>query len=315
MATQTGISRETLVIEDKRGDSVFYRRPTIRECASFQSFPITYQFWGSTAQVRYKVIGNAVPPMMASAIARALLKKEGLSVPPTPDLSRSVSEAPSPVSLEPASGKRRGPNYPEGRKFRDHVPGSKGRGVRIDLANVVTEGLESDGELEVRWEARLILGSGKTVLVKTPTLTQSLRTLAASALSSEQRGVVDSFLYDLQAEVGKGMLDADGLQAAWSHRLMNPVTTPPSILSAVGRIVDRHFPEEGFRDQVAEIDPSLGVSVRRTIPVRAAAQLTGVAFIADSVTRGGNALDIREEFSRVESTRVPARGRRRLAVS
>ena len=80
MATQFNASRETMVIECKKGGKVCYRKPTVREAASLQCFPITYQFLGSETQ-RYKQVGNAVPVKLASALAKAILIKEGMKVP------------------------------------------------------------------------------------------------------------------------------------------------------------------------------------------------------------------------------------------
>lgn len=49
------------------------RAITIREAARLQSFPDTFHFYGSkTSQM--KQIGNAVPPLLAQAIAKAILK-------------------------------------------------------------------------------------------------------------------------------------------------------------------------------------------------------------------------------------------------
>lgn len=53
------------------------QRPlTIRECARIQTFPDNYRFHGNAASVTQQ-IGNAMPPMAASAIARHLQMLEG----------------------------------------------------------------------------------------------------------------------------------------------------------------------------------------------------------------------------------------------
>ena len=53
---------------------VFNRRYTVREIARIQSFPDNYLFGAIPIQSRYKVIGNAVPPIMGWVIAKALLE-------------------------------------------------------------------------------------------------------------------------------------------------------------------------------------------------------------------------------------------------
>jgi DNA (cytosine-5)-methyltransferase 1 len=49
------------------------RRYSVRECARIQSFPDDYIFEAIPLQARYKVIGNAVPPVLAWVIAKSLL--------------------------------------------------------------------------------------------------------------------------------------------------------------------------------------------------------------------------------------------------
>lgn len=50
------------------------RRYSVREIARIQSFPDDFLFSSIPLQSRYKVIGNAVPPVMGWVIARALIK-------------------------------------------------------------------------------------------------------------------------------------------------------------------------------------------------------------------------------------------------
>ena len=49
------------------------RRYSVRECARIQSFPDEYNFGSIPLQSQYKVIGNAVPPVLGWVIAKALL--------------------------------------------------------------------------------------------------------------------------------------------------------------------------------------------------------------------------------------------------
>jgi DNA (cytosine-5)-methyltransferase 1 len=48
------------------------RRLTTRECAALQTFPVDWEFSGKRID-RYRLIGNAVPPLVASCIANELL--------------------------------------------------------------------------------------------------------------------------------------------------------------------------------------------------------------------------------------------------
>lgn len=54
-----------------QNDMAGWRRLSVRECARLQSFPDTYNFTASASSA-YKAIGNAVPPVLAWNIARAV---------------------------------------------------------------------------------------------------------------------------------------------------------------------------------------------------------------------------------------------------
>ena len=56
---------------DKPDDVTYWRRLSVRECARLQTFPDDFEFPVSSSDA-YKQIGNAVPPVLAWHIARAL---------------------------------------------------------------------------------------------------------------------------------------------------------------------------------------------------------------------------------------------------
>lgn len=93
MATQFNASRETMVIATRYKGKLRFRKPTVRECASLQCYPITYRFPAKTLTAKYKLVGNSVPVKLSAAIARAILKEESSPIPNPPLLGPIGSAA------------------------------------------------------------------------------------------------------------------------------------------------------------------------------------------------------------------------------
>lgn len=74
MATISASSRESMIL---KLDEERYRLPTVREAASMMSFPIDYKFYGPSKGIKHTLVGNAVPPKLSYAIARAIATDAG----------------------------------------------------------------------------------------------------------------------------------------------------------------------------------------------------------------------------------------------
>ncbi|MGB8215002.1 MAG: DNA cytosine methyltransferase [Anaerolineales bacterium] len=78
MATMSFSARESMIFSYGKDR---YRAPTIREVACLMSFPIDYQFYGKSIGTKYHLIGNAVPPKLSYAFAKAIAQEENLDIP------------------------------------------------------------------------------------------------------------------------------------------------------------------------------------------------------------------------------------------
>lgn len=79
MATMSSSSRESMILG--MADNAGYRMPTVRETASFMSFPIDYRFYGPSKGTKHTLVGNAVPPKLSYAVAKAIACNEGMLTP------------------------------------------------------------------------------------------------------------------------------------------------------------------------------------------------------------------------------------------
>lgn len=192
-ATSTRVSRESIIIPCEGG----FRRPTLREQASLQSFPITYQFHASSHAQKQRMIGNAIPPLLTYHLAQSMLGTKPCDLPP---LSLSCfSPARKPPETKPD---RPSSSFPPNRKFRFSVPNLRFKsGVRFELSN-------SGG-----WKFRFFYGNSKNIkeiqldsdLLDEMSLVEGVSSCKVRAKKFlVERGVFSK-------------IDPRGLQDSWSH--------------------------------------------------------------------------------------------------
>ena len=157
-ATKVDNSREALIYldEKKRTGNGQYRTPTIREIAILMSFPITYQFLGSENS-KWRLVGNAVTPLISSAIARATLETLGLPlvVKPIIELNPFSDNTLNLNNSKPKLFDRELIRKP-GARFRRHA--FKDGNMTVALSNYC---LNINGNYDGIWRTTVTYGTGK----------------------------------------------------------------------------------------------------------------------------------------------------------
>ena len=169
MATMTASAREAMILG--YGDNR-YRLPTVRETACMMSFPLDYWFYGESKGVKHTLVGNAVPPKLSYAVAVAIAKAEGETIPEqyTPIQHPREETFPffnlngSKYDVRKEQPKR------ETAKFKYHIPYLIYSAYRVELTNY-----HSDFELGLyKWKSEIHYSQGKEkAKVYSPRITRS----------------------------------------------------------------------------------------------------------------------------------------------
>ncbi len=320
-ATKTRGSRATIVIPWASRAEPPYRTLTLRECASAQGFPLTYQFWGSSMSVKDALVGNAVPPPMARAIAEAILIKEDRPVPPAPIL-RLVGALPPVLSL-----RRNGPKrFSMRRRFRGILPVDWRHDHPVELDNeppprAKGESPDSIAHLEIRWRARIYLGYAKLYKCYELPFADALRLASAVAEDDEVGAPEGPLVSTLSTTVQRcldGFPDGLSLQAQWAKR-EEETFGPREILRFATRTIDQNLPHAKWKETLVSArltEPILGSSPSAQgtdtnpgqpleMSVRLVAGAIVLSVICERLNHGSKALD--ELMGKLVSGRIFAR--------
>lgn len=289
-AYQSGRGREAFLV----WGGGWYRHLTVRECATLQSYPISYQFWGDRQQDRYTLVGNAVPPGMSRALALALLNDTGQCPPKNLRLTTNVLHSPPPIikAVKKANSTMR---LPLSRRFRDHIPGCRQNSLRVDLDNEGTARPRHPLTASVpsfkpkkhlkRWQAQLHLGIGKGFRKQVVSVEQAfseLTTKADSDLMIRVRQLIEILEDDLQPKIP----DASTSQALWARHQNGVHETPQWLIEQIGAALDRIFPQGTFSKLRLPRSGRIHIVPKAGLPVRLAAGLLATAYVAEVMNDG-----------------------------
>ena len=200
-ATCTRVSRESLIIKDSSNKK--YRRLSVRERASIQSFPIKFQFLGKSHSQKLKMIGNAIPPAFTYLIGEAMkgTAKKDLRLPSEIDANSFLPDHPGIATRPDNSGK----SYPLTRRFRFVIPGLRFKsGTRFELTNSTNP---------YTWEIIFFFGDSKRIRSHKFQLENvSGASLNASKILNKKIENTYKILHQMI-----GSIDLNGIQASWNH--------------------------------------------------------------------------------------------------
>ena len=234
MATMSASSREAMILGYKEDR---YRLPTVREAASMMSFPIDYWFYGDSKATKHTLVGNAVPPKMSYAIAKAIVE-ENHGILPTAYPRIQHSEEIKFVNLN-------GTRFPikeetprrATAKFKYHIPYLIINAYRVELTNY-----HSDFDNHnFKWDVEIHYSQGKNKAKMYCPI------LPIYCIPEEYRSNMQRFL----EEKHKIIPDADMFQAAYcmtsKERNKTPWAGPYEILESTKEFIEKLLPEDSQR--------------------------------------------------------------------
>ena len=238
-ATCTRVARESIVIEEKAGSGI-YRRLTIRERASLQGFPITFQFYGNSYRDKLRLIGNALPPPFAYLIACAMLKTPASELLPVSTHATKFRQPkmPAPFTQCPMPGRI----YLARRTFRFALPTLRfGSGVRFELCN-------RDAMGNLSWGVDFYFGTSKDIHYIRPSSdmqNELLRLLPASSRLSARTQMT-------RLTKNLNTMDLEHMQRVWARQ--GPGLTRPFMLldmldATANSVIGAIEPSSGFSAQ------------------------------------------------------------------
>lgn len=199
-ATCTRVSRESIIVPSDDG----FRRLNVRERGVIQGFPITYQFYGRTLNSKFKMIGNAVPPVLTYYIFQSMLEVKTNEVNP-PEQSSYIHNKPSFKAYKSNLGlpKRK---FPSNRKFQFAVPNLRyGSGVRFELSN------NPKSELK-EWEFKFFYGNSKDI--KQISLDNIVRKLLSPILNTSRNEIFTECVESISKKYKR--FNSNKLQEVWT---------------------------------------------------------------------------------------------------
>lgn len=231
MATMTASAREAMILS--YGENR-YRLPTVREAASMMSFPIDYKFYGKSKATKHTLVGNAVPPKLSYAVAKAILVDAGEDI---PKKYIPIHHDPN-IEFLNLNGAKFSPKKEKPRKdsakFKYHIPYLILSAYRVELTNY-----HSDfDKKKYKWDVEIHYSQGKDkAKVFTPDLTDAM-------ISPLYFNRVEQYILRKNANATSFQVFQNLFCMTSAQRLANNQEGPYELLADIRHFIDTLLTEE-----------------------------------------------------------------------
>ena len=241
MATMSGSSRESMIFNYSSQSQNRYRYPTIREVATCMSFPIDYRFYGESDSVKYKLVGNAVPPLFSYSLAKAIALEDGCYI-PKESVLKEFSNNDEFVNLN-------GRIFPlkveqtkkENAKYKYHVPYLIINAFRTELLNSFENG-------SVIWTAEIHKSQGKNAK-KYKDFAFELTFLNDDNLKS-----INKFISYFSKTVHSFENFQENYRQTIDQKVSRGLVGPDELLNALRDLIDHKFSNFDSTELVADLE-------------------------------------------------------------
>jgi DNA (cytosine-5)-methyltransferase 1 len=220
-ATKLDNSREALIYKSEiiRQGNGQYRTPTVREIGVLMSFPISYQFIGMSENSKWRLVGNAVCPLVSSAIAKATLKALILPTKDIPIVEKNPSLE-NVVNLNNFKEKifDSPPIRKKGSRFRRHP--FKDGNMTVALSNYC---LKENGKSDKKWRTTVTYGTGKNYKLQEISLREQKNIRAFIESLNKGNEFIEKVHNDFSEKIAHGKDLQDMYEKNYSNGKLHPV--------------------------------------------------------------------------------------------
>lgn len=246
-ATKIGTSREAIIYRSengRKGDGQ-YRTPTVREAACIMGFPITFQFLGGET-TKWRLVGNAVCPSVASAFAKQVrlelglgaIQRRLLQLRPRLENINDLNSYSTKVFQTP-------PKRNKGSRFRRHP--FKDGNITVTLSNY---DIDKNGKDTHKWRTSVQYGNGEGF--PTFNLTDGFYKKIESIIKETKQG--SRFLDIINNGFSEKIAEGKVLQEMYEvQRPMDIYLEPTILVEKVGEIINSFKIENENFDQQTKV--------------------------------------------------------------